>query len=87
MNLALFKTWTDAKRFDPAKEYLDKTSHVRVYPYSPGVVSVQIRSEGKTTEMGGGKAWYVNSNAHLDLESAKTLHAALEIWIVEQGGP
>lgn len=81
-NLALTETWTDAQRVDPIKEFLDCMSHVRVYPYSPGVVNVQIRSETKATHKR--KGWYTISNARLNFEAAQTLHAALQVWLEEQ---
>ncbi len=81
-NLALTETWTDSDRIDPLKEYLAFMSHVRVYPYSPGIVNVQIRSESKETSKR--KGWYTISNARLNLEAAQTLHAALQVWLEEQ---
>ena len=81
-NLALTETWTDAQRFDPLKEYLGSMSHVRVYPYSPGIVNVQIRSESEETSKR--KGWYIISNARLNFEAAQALHAALQVWLEEQ---
>ena len=76
------KAWTDAARHDPA-EYLPTMSHVRVYPYSPGSMNLQIRSEGKITDHGS-KQWQVISNAHLDVDAARKLYAALGDWIESQ---
>ncbi len=58
--------------------------HVRVYGYAPGVMSLQIRSEGGILGSGRGKSYKCYSDAHIDLEGALAVRAALTAWIDEQ---
>ena len=82
--LALIETFTETRKHDPdSRDALSHTKHVRLWPSSPGRLSLQIRTEGSISDHGT-KSWQCYSTASLNLDAAKMLHAALQIWIEEQ---
>jgi len=62
----------------------DEATGVRTYPYSPGVMSLQIRSYGNTSQRRGGAAKHIISSAYLDATHAKKLIALLQQFVDEQ---
>jgi hypothetical protein len=57
---------------------------VRTYPYSPGTMSLQIRSTSGIGEFGGGVPRKMIACAHLTVTEARVLMEQLEAFIQSQ---
>ena len=75
---------TETRRMGQDEEDLSHLRHVRLYSYSPGRASLQIRSKGRIVWGDKAKVWQCFSSAYLDLVAAVRLRDALNEWIGEQ---
>lgn len=74
--------WARTLDRDPKKKELRDLQSVRLYPSSPGIATLQIRTEGITTP-NGRVPRHVISSAGLGLLEAVRLKNALDLWIGE----
>ena len=77
MTDTLIKTATHTDRMS---RHVNHTSHIRLYPSSPGRMTLQIRSEGKISDHGT-KSWRCIGSASVDPLVAKELRDALDAWL------
>lgn len=60
---------------------VSKETGVRVYPYAPKTLALQIRSFGSTTQRRGGVPKHIVSTSYLDPVHAKNLIALLQQFV------
>lgn len=63
---------------------VNKETGVRVYPYAPHTISLQIRSYGSTSQRRGGVPKHIVSSCYLGPVEAKNLIALLQQFVSEQ---